>query len=209
MLDASRRILNLVCTAGFMIADYQLSASKRVSDPRARKYDEYSRQLKHRQQLEEELTKEQWQAQNNTQLQLAKFKFAENKKEIAVISAEMAKLRGTSFEPSYFSSTHLKAAKRLLQMCVQNKGLYIKLGQHISMLDYLVPQEYQVVLTSLLSQNPTSSWDSVCSVIREDLGADPLDLFVAIDPTPIASASLAQVHVAYGKDGNKYAGELL
>jgi predicted unusual protein kinase regulating ubiquinone biosynthesis (AarF/ABC1/UbiB family) len=29
-------------------------------------------------------------------------------------------------------------------MCAANKGVYIKLGQHIAMLGYLIPYEYQV-----------------------------------------------------------------
>ena len=73
-------------------------------------------------------------------------------------------------------------------------------------MDYLIPQEYIEVLSCLLDDAPTSSYEEVASVIQEDLGKMPDELFEGFDPTPIASASLAQVHVAYDKQtGQKLA----
>lgn len=97
------------------------------------------------------------------------------------------------------SKIHEKAAKRLLKLCQENRGVYIKVGQHISNLDYLVPTEYIQVLSQLFDNNPATSFADVREVIQEDLGKYPEDLFDSIDPEPIASASLAQVHVAYEK----------
>jgi len=102
------------------------------------------------------------------------------------------------------SMLHKRNAERLRDMCARNGGLYIKLGQHIAMLDNLVPLEYQEVLSSLLSSTPQSSFDAVKRVIEADLKAPLSSLYDRFDETPIASASLAQVHVAY-KDGKKYA----
>ena len=100
---------------------------------------------------------------------------------------------------------HKRNAIRLRDMCAKNKGVYIKLGQHLAMLDYVLPHEYTEVLSTLLSQTPTSTWADVQAVIREDLGGKEASvLFDSIESTPIASASLAQVHVAY-KDGKKLA----
>jgi hypothetical protein len=45
----------------------------------------------------------------------------------------------------------------------------------------------------------------VRQIIKEDLGAPPEVLFASFDPVPVASASLAQVHVATGHDGRKLA----
>jgi len=51
-----------------------------------------------------------------------------------------------------------------------------------------------------------SSYSDVCAVIEEDLGASPNELFESFEKEPIASASLAQVHVAYDKEtGEKLA----
>jgi aarF domain-containing kinase len=73
------------------------------------------------------------------------------------------------------------------------------------MLDHVIPSEYQETLSTLLANTPTSTIESVRRVIYEDLGKYPEELFFKFDPVPIASASLAQVHVAYDKEGNKYA----
>jgi ABC1 atypical kinase-like domain len=57
----------------------------------------------------------------------------------------------------------------------------------------------------LLDRCPVSSWAEVARTVREDLGAPPEVLFASFDRVPIASASLAQVHVARGHDGRKLA----
>lgn len=48
-----------------------------------------------------------------------------------------------------------------------------------------------------------SAYSDVCKVIEEDLGASPDELFALFEKEPIASASLAQVHVAYDKETGK------
>ena len=99
------------------------------------------------------------------------------------------------------SSLHRKAAQRILELCRVNGGVYIKLGQHLANLDYLIPREYIDVLSSLFDDAPQSSIDDVHQVILEDfphIQTIP-ELFDDFDPVPIASASLAQVHVAYDK----------
>ena len=82
-------------------------------------------------------------------------------------------------------------------MCITNKGVYIKLGQHIAMQDFVVPNEYQVILSSLLSQNPISDWSSVARVVTNSLGASPEELFHSFDQVPVASASLGKVPNVY------------
>jgi len=96
------------------------------------------------------------------------------------------------------TSTHERAAKRLLTLCRQNGGAYIKVGQHLANLDHLLPTEYITILSSLYSSTPPSSYEDVREVLLEELGGYPEDVFPGgFEEVPVASASLAQVHVAW------------
>jgi aarF domain-containing kinase len=95
------------------------------------------------------------------------------------------------------AACHQRGADRLLWLCRANGGIYIKLGQHVGMLDHLLPAEYCGTMRAhLLDRCPESPWASVRATIEEDLGRPLAACFSEIDPRPVASASLAQVHAA-------------
>ncbi|XP_044460547.1 putative ABC1 protein At2g40090 [Mangifera indica] len=113
---------------------------------------------------------------------------------------------GSSERAKVKHEVHLRSARKLQELCFRNGGIYIKLGQHIGQLEYLVPQEYvQIMRESMLNKCPVSSYDQVCEVFKKELGETPDKVFEEFDPVPIASASLAQVHVARMHDGQKVA----
>ncbi|EEB15541.1 conserved hypothetical protein [Pediculus humanus corporis] len=101
------------------------------------------------------------------------------------------------------SKAHHEAAEILLDLCCANKGVYIKVGQHLATLDYLVPPEYIKVMKVLHSNAPKSSLSSVYKVLRQDLKAEPSEIFEYFEEVPLGTASLAQVHRArLKKDGS-------
>ncbi|CAI5940661.1 unnamed protein product [Closterium sp. NIES-64] len=101
---------------------------------------------------------------------------------------------------------HLRCADRLQAMCFKNGGIYIKLGQHIAQLDYIVPEEYVIVMKeSMLNTCPVTPYEDVRLVIQSELGKPPEEIFSSFDPTPVASASLAQVHRGTLKTGEDVA----
>ncbi|XP_042878501.1 aarF domain-containing protein kinase 1-like isoform X1 [Penaeus japonicus] len=103
------------------------------------------------------------------------------------------------------SQTHYRAANMLLDLCCANGGAFVKVGQHIGSLEYLLPAEYVETMKVLHSSAPESPLDNVYQVLREELKCEPKELFVEFDPNPLGAASLAQVHRAKLTDGREVA----
>ncbi|XP_032356038.1 aarF domain-containing protein kinase 1 isoform X3 [Etheostoma spectabile] len=103
------------------------------------------------------------------------------------------------------SKVHLRSAERLRDLCCANRGTFIKVGQHLGALDYLLPQEYTSTLKVLHSRAPQSSMEEVKQVIREELSKELSELFVSFEEKPQGAASLAQVHKAVLHDGRTVA----
>ncbi len=80
---------------------------------------------------------------------------------------------------------------------------YIKLGQIISAGDGLFPAELVAEFKRCRDQVPPESWDTVRRVIEEELGTSVEAAFAWIDHTPLAAASIAQVHAAQLATGER------
>ncbi|XP_016326296.1 uncharacterized aarF domain-containing protein kinase 1-like isoform X2 [Sinocyclocheilus anshuiensis] len=103
------------------------------------------------------------------------------------------------------SKVHRRSAERLRDLCCANRGTFIKVGQHLGALDYLLPEEYTSTLKVLHNRAPQSSMEEIRQVIREDLGQELSDLFIQFEEKPQGAASLAQVHKAVLPDGRTVA----
>jgi predicted unusual protein kinase regulating ubiquinone biosynthesis (AarF/ABC1/UbiB family) len=100
---------------------------------------------------------------------------------------------------------HRRSARRIRDAIVAAGGLFIKVGQLISILSNFLPAEFRRELEGLQDQLPPKPLEEVAARIRAELGRSPDELFRDFDPVPIATASLAQVHAATLPDGRRVA----
>ncbi|MDZ4828194.1 MAG: AarF/UbiB family protein [Actinomycetota bacterium] len=80
---------------------------------------------------------------------------------------------------------------------------YIKLGQIISGGEGLFPEELVVEFKLLRDRVPPEPFDVVRRVVELDLGRSLDDVFETFERTPIAAASIAQVHAARLRTGEE------
>lgn len=91
-----------------------------------------------------------------------------------------------------------------VRMAVEELGpTFIKLGQILSTRPDLVPLEYSRELSKLQDHVPPFSFEEVETIITEELGGTPEDLFDHFESEPLAAASIGQVHRARLPDGDE------
>ncbi|HEY2571552.1 MAG TPA: AarF/UbiB family protein, partial [Solirubrobacteraceae bacterium] len=95
-------------------------------------------------------------------------------------------------EPSRESAVGLREA-------LEDLGpTYVKLGQLLSSRSDLLPDVYLEELGKLVDDVPALPFEPIRQVIAEEIG---LEHFVRIDPEPLATASIAQIHGALLTNG--------
>lgn len=78
---------------------------------------------------------------------------------------------------------------------------FIKLGQVLSTRPDILPPAYLSELSKLQSEAPQVPAQTIRSLITQELGASPEELFKTFSDTPLASASIGQAHAATMHDG--------
>lgn len=104
----------------------------------------------------------------------------------------------------------LDRAEHLVRVLGELKGLAMKLGQLLSLLDVdLVPpaqrEAFQRTLAVLFDHAPAVDFDAMRRVIEDDLARPLTQVFADFDPEPIAAASIGQVYRARLAEGTEVA----
>jgi len=104
---------------------------------------------------------------------------------------------------------HLRNAKRLAVGFARLRGVFIKMGQVLSVVGTFLPAAFGEALETLQDQVPPRPFSEIEGRLREAFGEDPLARFGSFDQQPLAAASLAQVHHATTRDGRAIAVKVL
>lgn len=99
------------------------------------------------------------------------------------------------------SERQREKAIKLRQLLFDLGPTFIKLGQFLSVRRDVLPEELAEELALLQDKVPPFSLEMVRQTIIADLGAPPEELFYRFEETPIASASIGQVHRIELRDG--------
>ena len=100
---------------------------------------------------------------------------------------------------------HRRSAELILETAKRRRGLLIKVGQIMGARADVLPDEYVEVLSQLHDTVPPHPYPTIRRMIEEELRAPIERCFAEFSPTPLASASLAQVHRARLHDGRDVA----
>jgi len=124
---------------------------------------------------------------------------------VEVLRRRLRGERGASLE------FHVRNAERYADVLSRSKGVLMKVGQILSFVDITAAVDstygavYQAALASLQSDAEPMDPVLVGAVLESELGRGPEELFAEFSPTPIAAASIGQVHVARMHDGGEVA----
>jgi ubiquinone biosynthesis protein len=102
-------------------------------------------------------------------------------------------------------TTHLRNARRIEATICGLQGLFIKVGQLISIMTNFLPEEFRRELEGLQDAVPPRPYSDIEARVVEELHRTPAELFASFEQRPIASASIGQVHLARMLDGTEVA----
>ena len=99
----------------------------------------------------------------------------------------------------------LRTAEDVTRTMGDMKGAVMKIGQVLSLMSGVLPDEMAGQLASLQSNAPPMAYELVEEVFQRAYGCSPQRLFRHIERQPFAAASIGQVHRATLHDGTKVA----
>ena len=87
-------------------------------------------------------------------------------------------------------------AVRLRRVLTELGPTFVKLGQVLSVRPDIVPPPLMREFAKLQDEVPPMAWAVASQVLEQELGRPLGEVFTHVDETPVASASIAQVHFA-------------
>ena len=115
---------------------------------------------------------------------------------------ELARIVGVDTKTS---SSEAPVAMRVRLALADLGTTFIKLGQVLSVRPDILPQAMLEELATLQDNAPTVDFAAIKQVVEEELHGPIEETFKSFESTPVASASIAQVHIARLHDGREVA----
>lgn len=114
-----------------------------------------------------------------------------------------SKFLGQAHYEKRILALHVRNAERVKTTILQLNGLFIKIGQVLSILSNFLPEAFQKPLEELQDKIPPRPFRQVRERIERELGQPPEALFARFDEVPLAAASIGQAHRAQLHDGTE------
>lgn len=115
-----------------------------------------------------------------------------------------ARLFGRAWRDANVGEVHRRNSRRVYATILRLQGLFIKVGQLLSIMANFLPAEFREELEGLQDQVPPRPFGEIEARLRSELG-DAMKAIASLDREPMASASLGQVHAARLVDGRRVA----
>ena len=121
---------------------------------------------------------------------------------------------GRTWRDAHIGEVHRRNARRVYATILRLQGLFIKVGQLLSIMANFLPAEFRAELEGLQDKVPPRPYQEIAERLHRELGDERFAVasaggsavrITSLNRQPLASASLGQVHSARLADGRRVA----